>query len=546
MAIKKIKIRNFKCFQGLFELDLNDGLNILVGNNESGKSTILEAIHLSLTGLYCGKNIRNELSQYLFNNTVVDAYIKSVNSGNALPPPSILIEVYFDGSINPEFEGNGNTSHLNGVEGLKFEIAYNPRFDDEYSQLVASKNMQSLPIEYYEATWTSFSRQSITVRSIPIKSAMIDSSNYRYQNGSDVYISRIVRDLLSPEEVTSVAQAHRKMRDTFMDDPSIQAINTRISSESTIVDGHVSLSVDLGTKNAWESSLVTQINDVPFGFIGKGSQCVLKTELALTQKQAQNAQVILLEEPECHLSFSKLNQLIHSIQEKYTDKQIIISTHSSFVANKLGLENLLLLDNLHITKISTLPSATFFKKVAGYDTLRMILCKKAILVEGDSDELVLQKAYMMQHGGKLPIQDYVDVISVGTSFLRFLEIADALTIPVAVVTDNDGDVNALELKYADYLGSNAKPHIKICYDSIVDTGSLKIGEKPYNYNTLEPKLFKANGNNTALFNEIFNTSYADADDLRKYMKHNKTECALSIFETDKPIVFPAYILEAIN
>ena len=28
----------------------------------------------------------------------------------------------------------------------------------------------------------------------------------------------------------------RKMRDTFMDDPSIQAINTRISNESTIVD----------------------------------------------------------------------------------------------------------------------------------------------------------------------------------------------------------------------------------------------------------------------------------------------------------------------
>lgn len=546
MAIKKIKIRNFKCFCGLFELELNRGLNILVGNNEAGKSTILEAIHLALTGLYCGKGIRNELSQYLFNNKVVATYINSINSSKALPPPSILIEIYFDDSINPEFEGNGNTDRANSVEGLKFEITYNSKFDDEYSKLIASRNMQSLPIEYYEATWTAFSRQSITVRSIPIKSAMIDSSNYRYQNGSDVYISRIVRDLLSAEEVTSVAQAHRKMRDTFMDDPSIQAINTRISNESTIVDGQVSLSVDLGTKNAWENSLVTQLNDVPFGYIGKGAQCVLKTELALTQKQAQNAQIILLEEPESHLSFSKLNQLIHSIQKKYNDKQIIISTHSSFVANKLGLENLLLLDNHRITKVSALPSAAFFKKVAGYDTLRLILCKKAILVEGDSDELILQKAYMMQNEAKLPIQDQVDVISVGTSFLRFLEIADTLQIPVVVVTDNDGDVNALEKKYANYLGSNAKPHIKICYDSVVDTGSLTIGKKPYNYNTLEPKLLKANGNDVALFNGIFGTSYTDADDLRKYMKHNKTECALAIFDTDKTVVFPAYITEAIK
>ena len=44
MAIHKVKISNFKCFKGLFELELNKGLNILVGNNETGKSTILEAI----------------------------------------------------------------------------------------------------------------------------------------------------------------------------------------------------------------------------------------------------------------------------------------------------------------------------------------------------------------------------------------------------------------------------------------------------------------------------------------------------------------------
>ena len=54
MNIQKIKITNFKCFEGTFELELNNGINILVGNNESGKSTILEAIHISLTGLYCG------------------------------------------------------------------------------------------------------------------------------------------------------------------------------------------------------------------------------------------------------------------------------------------------------------------------------------------------------------------------------------------------------------------------------------------------------------------------------------------------------------
>lgn len=545
VAIKKIKIENFKCFNGVFELELNKGLNILVGNNETGKSTIVEAIHVALTGMYSGRNIRNELSQYLFNSTVVAEYIQSVNNGTPLPPPNILIEIYFDGSIDPNFEGNGNTDRANGVEGLKFEIVYNQKFDDEYCQLIAQKNMLSMPIEYYDAVWTSFSRQTITIRSIPVKSALIDSSNYRYQNGSDVYISRIVKDLLSPEEVTAVAQAHRNMKDTFIGDASIQAINERISRESSIIDGTVSLSVDLGTKNAWENSLVTQLNDIPFGYIGKGAQCVLKTELALTHKQAQNAQIILLEEPESHLSFSKLNQLVSAIERKYGDKQIIISTHSSYVANKLGLENLLLLENHQVTKISDLPAAHFFKKIAGYDTLRMILCKKAILVEGDSDELIVQKAYMKMHNGKLPIQDQIDVISVGISFLRFLELADALNITVAVVTDNDGDINAIENKYSNYLGENQKSNIKICYDKTVDSGELKIGNKPYNYNTLEPKLIKANSDNLILFNSLFGTSYTELDDLRKYMKHNKTECALAVYDSDIDIAFPEYILEAI-
>lgn len=544
MAIDRIKICNFKSYKGIFELKLNKGLNILVGNNETGKSTILEAIHLALTGMYGGRNIRNELSQYLFNREVIAEYIESVNRGTPLSPPEILIEIFFEGSLCPEFEGNNNTERLNKVEGLQFRIFYNDKYNDEYAKLIALKKLSSLPIEYYDVSWISFARQAITIRSIPIKSAMIDSSNYRYQNGSDVYISRIVKDLLSPEEVTSVAQAHRNMRDEFMEDPSIQAINDRISKESSIIDGEVSLSVDLGTKNAWENSLVTQLNNIPFGYVGKGAQCVMKTELALTHKQVQNASIILLEEPESHLSFSKLNQLISSIESKYGNKQIIISTHSSFVANKLGLENLLLLDNHNIVRIAKLDSAEFFKRIAGYDTLRLILCKKAILVEGDSDELVVQKAYMCNNNGRLPIQDGIDVISVGTSFLRFLELASILNKKVSVVTDNDGDPNALKTKYSDYLGDNKQPNINICYDETVDTGTLKIGEKNYNYNTLEPKLLKANSLN--LFNMIFGTQYANEDDLRKYMKHNKTECAMAIFNTSETIVFPNYIMEAIS
>ena len=544
MFIRKVKIHNFKCYKD-FEITLEEGLNMIVGDNEAGKSTILEAINLALSGIINGKSIWNEISQYIFNKEIVDAYIESVDTA-PMALPDITIEIFFGGSENPLMNGNANSDRDNSAEGFCFRIAFNDKYADEYEALVQRGNVKSLPIEYYDITWTTFARDTITTRSIPYKSSLIDSSGYRYQSGNDLYLSRIIKGSLEPQDITSIAQAHRKMRDTFVNDPSIQTINKKINQDASLTDKKIALSVELVTKNAWENSLVTQLDDIPFNYVGKGEQCVIKTELALAKRNSQNASIILLEEPENHVSHTRLNKLIKCISEQYAEKQILISTHSSFVANKLGLGKVMLLDNLKITKFSDLSEETynFFKKVAGYDTLRMILCKKAILCEGDSDELVIQKAYMQLNDGRLPIEDGIEVISVGVSFLRFLEIADFIQTKIAVVTDNDGDMEAIKKKYKNYMGENQNDYIKICVDNIVDTGTLKIGESGYNYNTLEPKLLKVNG--MEKLNRILGTDYMEEDDLRKYMKHNKTECGLKIFESSEDIEIPEYILEAIR
>ncbi|MCP4552576.1 MAG: ATP-dependent endonuclease, partial [Bacteroidetes bacterium] len=221
-------------------------------------------------------------------------------------------------------------------------------------------------------------------------------------------------------------------------------------------------------------------------------------------------------------------------KENHNDKQIIISTHSSFVANKLGLQSLILLNVDDYTKkrkefkISSLDPDTqnYFEKLSGYDTLRLILCKKAILVEGDSDELIVQKAYLKK-SDKLPIEDGVDVISVRSlAFKRFLDIAKELKQPTVVVTDNDGKPKeTIENNYKNYKDIKS---IKLCFDEEVDKGTLKIGDKKFNYNTLEPKMLKANS--LKVFNKIFDTKHTTDDEMHIYMKGNKTQCALKVFE----------------
>lgn len=322
--IEEINIENFKCFQGTFNLKLNKGLNILVGDNEVGKSTILEALHLALTGIFNGKYLKNELTQYLFNNKVVDGYIKSLeNTGSGIPiPPYILIEVFIGGEDMPILEGDQNSRKAK-VCGISLKIAFDDKYQADYESLVKNGGIKTIPVEYYDVFWKSFARDIITPKSIPLKSALIDSSSYRYRSGSDVYISQIVRDFLDIEDVVAISQAHRKMKEAFMVDPSIGVINTKIKKAANISNKEVKVSVDLSTKNAWENSLMTYLDDVPFHHVGKGEQTIVKTKLSLSHKKSKEANILLLEEPENHLSYSKLNQLICELKHGNEENKLL-------------------------------------------------------------------------------------------------------------------------------------------------------------------------------------------------------------------------------
>ncbi|TRX03218.1 ATP-dependent nuclease [Flavobacterium gawalongense] len=534
-TIKKIRIENFKCFDK-FELSLNKGINIIVGNNEAGKSTILEAIHVCLTGILNGRYLKNELSQYLFNKVVEKQYLDSLKTHNKLLPPKIEIELFLEGDGLENLMGDGNSEHNSNVS-LLFKIEFDDSFQPEYDELIRDKKLSSIPIEYYKIEWRTSARENVTSRSIPIKSALIDSSSTKFQNGSDVYISRIIRDDLEEKEKVAISQAYREMRDGFIGRDTIKAINEKIENKSKISKKKIHICVDLSTKNAWETTLMTYIDDIPFHYIGKGEQCIIKTKLALGHSKASESNVILLEEPENHLSHTKLNEFVGSLIDEIAEKQIIISTHSSFIANKLGLNNLILINDKKSLKFNDLLEGTqdFFKKLPGYNTLRLILCEKALLVEGPSDELIVQRAFMDENSRKLPIENGIDVISVGLTFKRFLEIASKIDKKVAVVTDNDGDFDSkISKKYEDYTGLTK---IKICADN---RNVL---------HTLEPQVVDANKDNLEEFSKIVCVDfqkYNTEETIGNYLKDNKTEWALNVFESKEKIGYPKYIKEAIT
>lgn len=527
--ISKINITNFKCFEK-FSLDLLPKINILVGDNEAGKSTILEAIHLALAGMFNGRYLRNELTSYLFNKKAEQTYLDSLNTETKLDLPKISIEIFLSGDDLALFEGDLNSLGEKCI-GFSFNIEFDDLYQEEYQELIKTPgSVKTIPIEYYKTTLITFARDKITTRSIPLKSVIIDSSSTRLQNGSDVYISKIIQDDLESKEVVALAQAYRKLKESFMTDDAIKQLNAKISEKSGLSEKSVEISVDLSAKNSWESALMTYVADIPFYQIGKGEQCLIKTHLALAHKKSKTSNLVLIEEPENHLSHTKLNQLIKTIQDKCEDKQVLITTHSSFVANKLNLKHLILLNDQKVMQLSNLSLETqnYFEKLAGFETLRMVVAKKSILVEGPSDELIVQKAFQNKLAC-LPIEKGVDVISVaGLSFKRFLEIAKLINKLVAVVTDNDGDYQKnITEKYSNFKND---ANIKICAS---EKETLK---------TLEPQFVEVN--DLAVLKSVLGQD-KDKEDLIVWMSNNKTEWALKVFNSDKSFAMPNYINDAI-
>jgi len=530
MTIERVIVRNYRTLYHT-DLTLGPGTNVIVGDNESGKSMLLEAINLALKCQLSRRPAAYELHPFLFNSKTVADFIQSHRSGKPQPPPEILIEVYFrDDKALAEFKGTMNSEMLDRP-GVVLRVKLDDNLKEQYAEYVKDPTgFNSIPVEYYEIEWLSFAGGPLSSRATPIKSVLIDPSSIYNTHAANRYVVEIVRDYLTKVQSVKLALSYRKLRDEFQGDGDITAINADLASKTGLISDKVlSVAMDVTSRASWETGVMPHLDDIPLTLVGKGEQNAIKVKLAM--EASNTCDVFLMEEPENHLSHTNLNRLISKIISKSDGRQLIITTHSSFVLNKLGIDNTIMFDGSSGVRLKDLPAKTFayFKKLPGYDTLRMILAKRSILVEGPSDELIVQKAFYQKHKA-LPLEKGVEVISVNSlAFKRFLDIARLLKITVAVVTDNDAKEAAKTVNYAEYA---KEPNITVC----IAKNDL--------WPTLEPQLLHANGRKK--LNALLGTDYPDNDSLLNYMKLNKTDVALALFDNVDAFTVPDYIQDAIQ
>lgn len=474
MLVESLRLINFKKFKN-HTFKFNKDVNIFVGNNNAGKSTVLEALEIVLNYQHRGRSFSNEFSPDLFNSGAVAEFLASPKSPSDLP--ELVIEAYIGGV--PDYRGTNN-SLVKDTQGVMVKAAFDPDFTDAYGDYLASgAPITSIPVEFYKIEWMDFAWNVIKPMTKQFRALYIDPTRIHPTFGKNQYISNVLGTALDRDEENRLNLNYRETLQSFNEVQEVKAVNKDLDSDNRITKKQLSIAANTVPVGAIYSGLQLEVDDVPYHMIGKGEQSKIQIKLALHNK-SKDIDLLMMEEPENHLSHIELNMLVSDIETQREDKQLFITTHSSYVLNKLSIDKICLLHDQY-QRLNKLDGSVvkMLKRLPGYDTLRVALSRKVILVEGPSDELVLKKIYHIKHGGRLPEQDGIDIIVVrGVGFKTYIEIGKEIGTAVNVLRDNDGDYegNVVEAR-KQYVGY---PNIKLI--SSMDNDDF----------SLEPALISAN------------------------------------------------------
>jgi len=518
--IKSLRIEGFKKFNEITVTDFNDHMNIFVGENEAGKSTILEAIKLVLNQQY--KTAEKAVLADLFNVDIVKNF-KSNPTIDTLPYIYIELSLDLDDKAKDSeyFYGEVNRNKSEAF-GIAFECRFNKDIGNELAKDVSEGK---IPYEYYALSWTTFAGQSYYLVKKPFNFLVINSSSGD-TNASFNYFNRAL--FSNRYDESTRLNAKHKFREGLsaaFDAAELEDIDDKrkfgISDKRVILEGVLSVYED----------------SIPLENKGSGMESLIKTQIAL-DKQKSKLDVILMEEPENHLSYQTMNRMLDEISRRQNESQIIITTHSNLIASRLNLKSVQWITDNRVVSLKDINSDTadFFVRADNNNFLQLLLSKKVILVEGASEVILLPKIYNMITTRTLE-SDGISIISCGgITYKRYLDVAIGDEKRIAVLTDNDSDQNKItDAVTFNQTSNNRKIFIPTC----VDNWTWEVGL--YNLNTA---LFTDRISIDAKYKYLYNKT--DWGQVLGKMLNNKVDVAFDLADNDVAFEIPQYVKDAIE
>lgn len=503
MYISGVTISNFRSFDQ-FNVDLNEGLSVVIGENNVGKSNLLDALNLIFNSNYSPRK-RILIQEDFYNGLVIKEKW-----------PEIRIEVFLKG-IETEDELAITSRWLTRNPGeAKLTYKYRPKANisvEPPSEQVSINRVQ-LPLNEYEwiiyggerETLDTFDFNMLSKFGIEYVGALRDATTELKKSSGK--LQQMLRSIdLEDSVLQNIAVKVDELNETIMQGEEIQKVKSDLNSYLHNITGSTRQKVQIQMgENDYDSlikDLKVLIGDVEdrvhsVEMNGLGYNNLLFISLLLTQYTALKEKklsnfdyifpIIIVEEPEAHLHNHLQKYLASYFFKQKVAGQVIITTHSTHVSSHSNLDSLIVFYKSHQKTISKRIGSIFdpsLKQQLQYkrylerwlDATKsdIFFSRKVLLVEGIAERLLIPKFFSMIYSEEVEVDgkkvkkertlegEGISVISVdGVAFRPFLHLFDSsgLNIKCAVLTDSDPEKTPLLDENGDEVKGNNNEVLK--------------------------------------------------------------------------------------
>lgn len=454
MYLSELKLWNFRKYGGnAFEPDkphlsvpFKQGLNVLVGENDSGKSAILDAIKIALKthaiewikveedDFYKNSSkLRIELTFKGLEDTEAKNFIEwigweeiteSDGTKNQVPILRLIYQVEYKNNriiptdISAGMDDFGSPLNAEAKEYLK--ITYLKALRDADNELIAKKN----------------SRLSQILKGHHLFKE--SPTNKHKLTNQLLSFNDEVKKWFENQTLNSNGKSNNEEIKKIIDDFIGAFIDQKDSSTFIISDANITSILE---------KITLGLSNIPNPGLGTLNRLYMAAELLHLKRDWDGLKLCLIEELEAHLHPQAQMKIIEKLQGE-KDVQFILTTHSPNLASKVNIENLIL---CHSNKAYSLDFGKTQLDPADYKYLKRFLdvtksnlffAKGVIIVEGWSEEILIP--VLAKKIGCDLTQNEVSVVNVGsTAYLHFARIFlrndanEQLNIPISIVTDLD-------------------------------------------------------------------------------------------------------------
>lgn len=453
MYVSNLKLWNFRKYGSDAEMDLkspnldlnlNKEINVLVGENDSGKTAIIDALKIVFKthsfdwikidddDFYKNRNrlrievLLEDLSHFEAKNFI--EWLGWFGEGEEAKP---YLRLILDVTRNP------NTGNINYYE-VKAGV------DDEGSTISGEAK------EFLKATYLRPLRDAgselIPKQNSRLSQILQGHSAFKNQ-GEDHGLVKLFRNFNA--EVQSYFHGLDAKGDPLPDQEGdkLKKEIDRYIQEFYSDDGESDFGVVKGTLKQILEKLELSLKEVKNPGLGTLNKLFISSELLHLKKDGwPGIKLGLIEEIEAHLHPQSQLQVMEALQAQ-KGIQLILTTHSPNLASKIKIENLILCHGKYTYPLSSEYSKLekkqykYLEKFLDVTKSDLFFARGLILVEGWSEEILIPS--IARKIGVDLTKAGVSVINVGNLgfsnyykiFLRKLE--PHITLPIAIVTDSD-------------------------------------------------------------------------------------------------------------